>query len=226
MTSPISAVGVRAIERTGVERARLVRRTYALVFASVLVTMGGAAFGLSEPRLMRAVTLHPFIALVAMLAPMLVVTRARPAFPLDIALTFLFTFVAGVVLAPLLSLSEARSPGIAVQAGALTGTAFGVLTLYAFVSRRDFSAWRSFFSVGLWVLAGTAVLNIFFANRTADLWIASASVLVFSGLLVFDTWRLRNEYAPEEYAQAAVRLYVDLLNIFVATLSLLGGRRD
>jgi FtsH-binding integral membrane protein len=70
------------------------------------------------------------------------------------------------------------------------------------------------------------VLDIFFANRTADLWIASAAVLVFSGLLVFDTWRLRNEYAPEEYAQAAVRLYVDLLNIFVATLSLLGGRRD
>ena len=56
-----------------------------------------------------------------------------------------------------------------------------MLTLYAFVSRKDFSALGGFFIVGLWVLIGTSVLNMFFQNATASLWIAGATVFVFGG---------------------------------------------
>ena len=38
--------------RTGAERATLVKRTYGLVFLSVLVTMAGAAFTFTQPALM------------------------------------------------------------------------------------------------------------------------------------------------------------------------------
>ena len=101
-----------------------------------------------------------------------------------------------------------------------------MLTLYAFVSRRDFSAWGSFFTVGLWVLIATSLINLFVRNATASIWIAGATVLVFSGLLVFDTWRLRNVYGPNDYVPAAVNIYLDLLNLFIALLQLVGGRRD
>lgn len=100
-----------------------------------------------------------------------------------------------------------------------------MLTLYTWLSRRDFSAWGSFFVVGVWVLIGTSLLNLFFQNQTAQLWIAGGTVLVFSGLLVFDTWRLKNVYGPEEYIVAAVQIYLDLLNMFLAIVSLLGGNR-
>jgi FtsH-binding integral membrane protein len=50
--------------------------------------------------------------------------------------------------------------------------------------------------------------------------------MVFSGLLVFDTWRLRNVFGPDDYVQAAVTIYLDLLNMFLAILNLLGGRRE
>jgi FtsH-binding integral membrane protein len=90
----------------------------------------------------------------------------------------------------------------------LTIGAFGILTLYAFVSRRDFSAWGGFLIVGLWVLVGTMFLNLIFQNNAAvDLWLASVAVLLFSGLLLFDTWRLRNFYGPDEYVGAAVQIY-------------------
>jgi FtsH-binding integral membrane protein len=112
------------------------------------------------------------------------------------------------------------------QAAVLTIGAFGVLTLYAFVSRRDFSAWGSFFMVGLWVLLGTMFLNFFFRNPAMDLWLAGITVLVFSGLLVFDTWRIRNVYGPDEYVGAAVNIYLDLLNLFLGLLRVLGGRRS
>jgi FtsH-binding integral membrane protein len=119
-----------------------------------------------------------------------------------------------------------RQPGVIGQAAVLTLGAFGILTLYAFVSRRDFSAWGSFFMVGLWVLIGTMLLNFFFPSAIASLWIASATILVFSGLLIFDTWRLRNVYGPNDYVGAAVRIYLDLLNMFLAVLRLVGNRRN
>jgi FtsH-binding integral membrane protein len=51
-------------------------------------------------------------------------------------------------------------------------------------------------------------------------------VLLFSGLLVYDTWRLRNQYGPDEYVGAAVQIYLDLLNMFMALLRILGNRRS
>ena len=59
-----------------------------------------------------------------------------------------------------------------------------------------------------------------------DLWLAGVTVLVFSGLLVYDTWRIRNVYGPDEYVAAAVQIYLDLLNLFLGMLRVLGGRRS
>src|ERR1700694_2103144 len=202
--------------RTAEERAPLVRRTYSLVFISVLVTMVGASFGLSQPRLLLAVAQHPFIAFFCALAPLLVATRMKTQFPMNIGLVLRFNLVMGVMISPALFFYGRQQPGLIGQAAVLTLGAFGILTLYAFVSRRDFSAWGSFLIVGLWVLILTGVLNAFLGNATADLWLASVAVLLFSGLLVFDTWRLRNFYGPDEYVGAAVQIYLDLLNMFMA----------
>lgn len=212
--------------RTGAERATLVRRTYLLVFASVLVTIVGAAFGMSQPGIMQAIARHPFITMLCMFAPLMLAMKFRDAFPANLGLVFLFTFVEGLAISPILYVYGRANPGVIGQAGILTASAFGILTLYAFASRRDFSALGVFFTVGLWVLIATSLLNLFFQNQTASLWLAGATVLVFSGLLVFDTWRLRNVFGPGDYVQAAVAIYLDLLNMFLAILTLLGGRRE
>ncbi|MGQ0647029.1 MAG: Bax inhibitor-1/YccA family protein [Gemmatimonadaceae bacterium] len=217
LTQPIAV-------RTGVERATLVRRTYTLVFASVLVTMLGVWFAMSQPALMASVARHPFITLLCTFAPLLLALKLRDAFPANLGLVFLFTFVEGVAISPIIYFYGTNSPGLISQAGLLTGSTFGVLTLYAWFSRRDFSAWGSFFMMGVWVLIATSLLNLFFRNQTASLWISGATVLVFGGLLVFDTWRIRNVFGPNDYVQAAVTIYLDLLNMFLAILNLLGGR--
>ena len=212
--------------RTGEERATLVRRTYALVLVSVLVTIVGVSFALSQPSVLQAVAQHPFIAFFAALAPLFIAGRMKAAFPMNIGFVLLFNFAMGVMISPAIFFYGSRQPGLIGQAAVLTIGAFGILTLYAFVSRRDFSAWGSFLIVGLWVLIGTSLLNLFFQSALADLWLASVSVLLFSGLLVFDTWRLRNFYGPDEYVGAAVQIYLDLLNMFMAVLRVLGNRRS
>jgi FtsH-binding integral membrane protein len=211
--------------RSGAERATLVRRTYGLVFAGVIVTAIGVAFGNTQPALMEAVARHPFISMIAWFAPLWMAMRARQHVGQSLALVLLFTFVAGIIISPVLYMAELRTPGITGQAGLLTLSTFGVLSLYAVVSKRDFSAWGSFFIVGLWVLIACSLINIFFQSAFASLWIAGGTVLVFSGLLVFDTWRIvrSGQYGPDDYVPAAVNIYLDLLNLFMAILRLLGG---
>lgn len=213
--------------RSGEERATLVRRTYGLVFVSVIVTALGVAFARTQPALMQAVIQHPIISMIAMFAPLWMALRARNSYPRNVLLVLLFTFVEGLFIAPFLMVAERFNPGITGQAGMLTLSTFGVLSLYALISKRDFSAWGSFFFVGLWVLIATSLLNIFFPTALGTLWIAAGTVLVFSGLLVFDTWRIvrSGQYGPDDYVPAAVNIYLDLLNLFLAILTLLGGGR-
>ena len=221
------AVGAGGVQAwSGAERATLVRRTYLLVFAGILVTMLGAAFGFTQPAIMQAVWAHPFLSFLVTFVPLLGAQALRDRFPANIGLTLAFTFAEGVWLSPLMYFAQQQSPGIIGQAALLTGSTFGVLTLYAFLSRRDFSAWGGFLTVGLWVLIATSLLNLFFKSEAAGLWLAGVGTFLFSGLLVFDTWRLRNVYGPNDYVLAAVNIYLDLLNLFMFILRLLmGGNR-
>jgi modulator of FtsH protease len=211
--------------RTGVERATLVKRTYGLVFLSILVTMMGAAFAFTQTGLLDAVGHHYIIASICVFAPLILAQRAARDFPRNIIFTFLFAFVEGVYLAPLLNMSERYAPGVVAEAGLLTFAAFGVLTLYALFSRRDFSAWGGFFMVGLIVLLVAMVLNAFIGSAAGGVWIAAIGVLIFSGLLVFDTWRILRSgaYGQDDYVLATVSIYLDLINMFLFILSLLSG---
>jgi len=211
--------------RSGAERATLVRRTYGLVFLSVLVTMLGSAFALSQQGLLEAVANHWIIASLCIFVPLIMAQRAAHDFPRNIILTFVFAFVEGVFIAPILYVAERNSPGAVAQAGMLTFAAFGVLSLYAVMSRRDFSAWGSFFIIGLVVLIVASLLNAFFGSAAGSLWISAIGVLIMSGLLVFDTWRIMRSgvYGQDDYVLATVNIYLDLLNLFLFILSLVGG---
>lgn len=211
--------------RSGAERATLVRRTYGLVFLSVLVTMLGAAFAFSQRGLLDAVANHWIIASLCIFVPLIMAQRAARDFPRNIILTFIFAFVEGVYIAPILYMADLNSPGAVAQAGMLTFAAFGVLSLYAVMSRRDFSAWGSFFMIGLVVLFVAILLNAFFGSAAGALWISAIGVLIMSGLLVFDTWRIMRSgvYGPDDYVLATVNIYLDLLNLFLFILSLVGG---
>jgi modulator of FtsH protease len=213
--------------RSGTERATLVRRTYGLVFLSVITTILGSVFAFSQPAVMEGVLQHPFITFICMFVPLIMAQRAARDFPKNLILTFLFTFIEGIWLAPFLMLADRNAPGVVGQAAVLTFAAFGVLSLYAVLSRRDFSAWGSFLMVGVFVLLVAMIINAFVGSAAGGLWIAAIGVMIFSGLLVFDTWRLLRSgaYGQDDYVLTAVAIYLDLLNMFVFILSLLGGGR-
>ena len=67
--------------RSGTERATLVRRTYGLVFLSILATMAGTAFTLDAAGADQRRRAHPFITMLAAFIPLIMAQRSAREFP-------------------------------------------------------------------------------------------------------------------------------------------------
>lgn len=68
-------------------------------------------------------------------------------------------------------------------------------------------------------------------TKTLTLVYASLGALLFSVYLIYDTQLMlggKHKYtiSPEEYVFAALNLYLDIINIFVYILTIIGAARD
>lgn len=136
---------------------------------------------------------------------------------------FAFTGVMGAALGPTLSYYLAMRGGPALVMQALGGTAivFFGLSAYALTSRKDFSYMGGFLMVGLIVALVAGIANIFLGIPALSLTVSAAIVLVMSGLILFDTSRIING-GETNYIRATVSLYLNIYNLFVNLLHLLG----
>jgi FtsH-binding integral membrane protein len=116
------------------------------------------------------------------------------------------------------------NPTSILQAGVLTVAIFGGLTAYVFVSDRDFSFLRGMVTVGLVVLIAAGVINIFVGSLGLGFALAVAALLLFAGFVLYDTSNIIRRYPTNEYVSAALSLYLDAFNIFLALLRILNRR--
>lgn len=49
------------------------------------------------------------------------------------------------------------------------------------------------------------------------------AAILFSAYIVYDTFNLIKNYSYDEYIPAAINLYLDIINLFLALLALLEG---
>jgi len=136
---------------------------------------------------------------------------------------FAFTGAMGASLGPMLNYYAGLANGPALIMQALGGTAliFFSLSAYALTTRKDFSFMGCFLMVGLIVVLVAALANIFLAIPALSLTISAAIVLIMSALILFDTSRIING-GETNYIRATVGLYLNVFNIFVNLLQLLG----
>ena len=136
---------------------------------------------------------------------------------------FAFTGVMGAALGPLLNIYLATPNGPSLVLQSLGGTAliFFGLSAYALQSKRDFSFMRGFLLAGLLVAIVAMIANIFLAIPALSLTISTAVVLIMSGLILFDTSRIVRG-GETNYIRATVGLYLNIFNVFVHLLHLLG----
>ena len=216
-----------AAEASLAERMTFVRKVYALFFAATLFAVGGVALGFVYPPLMMTVAAHPWISLFALLGGVMGASAVRHVPGVNLVALFAFTTLTGAIISPAVYLYSQINPASLLQAGVLTVGIFGGLTAYVFITKRDFSFMRGMLMTGLIVMVLAVVLNIFVASSAFSFAIAAASLLLFSGFVLYDTSNIIRRYPTNEYVAGALSLFLDAFNIFLALLRLLnGGNRN
>jgi FtsH-binding integral membrane protein len=116
----------------------------------------------------------------------------------------------------------------------VTAAAFGALSLYGYTTKRDLTAMGKFLFMGLIGLILAGLVNMIWPSGTMTFIISAAGVLIFSGLIAYDTQKIKEQYAEawdsgsaEKIAVfGALSLYLDFVNLFQFLMSFMGQNRD
>jgi FtsH-binding integral membrane protein len=148
----------------------------------------------------------------------------RRSYPLNFYLLSSFTLLESHAIATICTLYDSR---IVLQAVIITFAIFVGLTLFTFQTKYDFSSWQPYLAGSLWVLIIVSLVAMFLPfNSTLQVFMAMFSALLFCAYIVFDTQEIVKRLSPEEYIIASVELYLDIINLFIAILRILGDNRD
>jgi len=115
----------------------------------------------------------------------------------------------------------------------VTAAAFAGLSLFGYTTKRDLSAIGTFLIMAVIGLIIASVVNMFLQSSMLYWIITYAGVLIFSGLIAFDTQRLKLTYYQLGGDQAAMSvatsygalsLFINFVNLFLFLLRIFGGR--
>jgi modulator of FtsH protease len=197
------------------------KQTYQLLAASMIAAAAGAYVTLPYAEVVMQYKWFIFGAELLVLFFGLSMSRGKPG--LNLAMLFLFTFLTGVSLVPLLaSLIGAGNGAVIGNAFLMTAVLFGALSLFAINSKSDFSSWGKPLFITLIVVIIASLVNMFILQSPMMHVVITAGILLlFSLFTIYDTQNIANG-AYDSPVDAAVSLYLDFLNIFTALLQMLG----
>ena len=116
----------------------------------------------------------------------------------------------------------------------ITATAFGALSLFGYSTKKNLTGFGSFLIMGVFGLVIASLVNVFLHNSAMNFIISVLGVLIFAGLIAYDTQRLKMTYYQLQGDQTAMsvatsygalNLYLDFINLFQFLLAMLGNRR-
>jgi len=197
------------------------KQTYQLLAASLLAAAAGAYVTMPYAETIMQYRWFIFGFELFMIFIGLGMTRNKPG--LNMVALFVFTFITGVSLVPMLAMLVGAGKGAVIgNAFLMTSALFGALSLFAINSKEDYSNWGKPLFITLIVVVIASLINIFLLKSPMmDVIITAGILLLFSFFTIYDTQNIANG-AYDSPVDAAVSLYLDFLNIFTALLKLLG----
>jgi FtsH-binding integral membrane protein len=108
-------------------------------------------------------------------------------------------------------------------------------SLYGWTTKKDLTSWGSFLMMGLIGIIIASLVNLFLRSSGMSMIISYIGVLLFTGLTVYDTQKLKNMALtqPADLEAGVVRkgailgalsLYLDFINLFLMLLRIMGNR--
>ena len=117
----------------------------------------------------------------------------------------------------------------------VTAASFGALSLIGYTTKKDLTGMGSFLIMGVIGLIIASVVNMFMQSGTLYLIISGLGVLIFAGLIAYDTQRLKMTYyqlGGDQQAMGvatgfgALSLFINFVNLFQFLLAFMGGNRN
>jgi modulator of FtsH protease len=213
------------------QRNRVMRNTYWLLALSLVPTVLGAWVGVSTGFSLFAG--RPFVGFLLFMAIafgfFFAIEKTKNT-SMGVVLLLAFTFFMGLMLSRLVGAVLGFRNGSSLVMTAFGGTAivfFAMASLSTSI-KRDISGWGKWLMVGVIMAIVASVANIWLQMPALALTVSSLMIVLFSAWLLFDLKRIVDG-GETNYVMATLNVYLDLYNIFVNLLSILGilgGERD
>ncbi|HEY3874597.1 MAG TPA: Bax inhibitor-1/YccA family protein [Candidatus Kapabacteria bacterium] len=228
--NPVYSFTPEALQLVGTARLAYVRKVYTYFSIAVASAIAGALIAMNTD-LGFSFAHAPIVGIIAFFGAFWFASRSANNPSRAVPTLSVATFVSGLFIAPVLyaiAHGYVRGSSVATiyDALVLSGSIFAGLTLYTFVSKKDFSYMGASLMIGLFLLIGVTIINFFVRSTTLDLGLSVIGVIIFSGFILVDTSRILKRAHEVPPTLAALSLYLDFLNLFLMMLRLLGGGRD
>jgi FtsH-binding integral membrane protein len=223
--------GLMAADAGTTERIAFIRRTYLHLFGSILLftLIEGALFasGLAAPIAMTLANswLIVFIAFigVSFLANWWAMRDTSPA--LQYAGLGIFIVAEAVIFLPLLYLAVAKGGGtdVIVSAGSVTAILCGVVTIFAFVTKKDFAfmGW----ALGLCSIGAVVVIVLaLIFGWSMGAWFSGLMIVLGLGYLLYQTSNVLHHYRTNQHVAASLALFASVMMVFYYVLRLFMSR--
>ncbi len=115
-----------------------------------------------------------------------------------------------------------------------TSGMFAFMSAYGYFTKKDLTAWGSFFMMGLFGIIIASVINIFLGSSTIYWLVTYLGVFIFVGLTAYDTQKIKKmsamiatdngstELEQKGAIMGALTLYLDFINLFLMMLRIFG----
>ena len=117
----------------------------------------------------------------------------------------------------------------------ITAGMFGGMVLYGTFTKSDLSSIGAVCGMALWGLIIALLVNLFLKSSRLDWIVTIASVVIFTGLTMYDAQKIRQIAANERSLDGttlrkvgilgALALYLDFINLFLYLLRFFGRKR-
>lgn len=117
----------------------------------------------------------------------------------------------------------------------ITAGLFVTMAAIGYTTNTDLTKMGSLLMMALIGIIIASLVNMFMGSEKLDYIISCIGVLVFTGLIAYDTQKIKRIGAGVEYGSAtagklaimgALSLYLDFINLFIFLLRIFGGRKD
>lgn len=210
-------------------RLGFIRKVYYIITFMLLITFGMVAITYFVPGYRLWQMQNYWLMIVAIVLSTILLyalgcfRQVARAVPWNYLLLTIFTLCFGYFVSYTTAMYNGEA--IIISVG-ITAAVVIALTLYAMFTKTDFTmCWGLMIVLGVTMLIGS-ILGIWLRNRWYQIGMAVLGCLVFSFYLVVDTQLVigknQRAYSVDDYVMAAVAIYLDIIQLFLQILQLVG----